>query len=445
MSGLWRRVRARPLLGFVALQIAAIAVVGVVTAVRFHVFAAVDELAHVSYVQDVAEQGALPWEGRSYVSWQMEAIEQDTYPQRSSVDPRHYGLAGYSYEGFQPPLYYLAAVPAFAIPSNYRDKVIAVRLLDVVLLLAAVALLALLARAISLEHRLELLAAGLAVLLWPGIVVRAVTVSNAALELPLTIAFVLAVWHASTRRSPRLLLAAAALLGLCLLTAITLVFLALLLIVPAAAIARERGVRASAPWAAGALLVVLALLAPWVATNEARYGALTATAIAKALQAPVVNPHGAHFGLGSVLAWLGRFERPILPQEWWSQYGGLGVLLRVAPALLAAAALAPLARRPRLAVTRQAALLAAPLALGFLTLVAIVLAADWPSFLPRYVNPEFVLLAVFAGWAWLAAGARPRAVAAGAVLASALPAAVWVWMAGAFYFTNVGRALGIHA
>ena len=171
----------------VALQIAAIAALGVVSAVRFHVFAAVDELAHVSYVQDVAEQGALPWEGRTYVSWQMEAIEQDTYPQHSTVDPRHYGLAGYSYEAFQPPLYYLLAVPVFAIPSNYRDKVIAVRLLDVVLLLAAVALLALLARALSLEHRWELLAAALAVLLWPGIIVRTVTVSNAALELPITL------------------------------------------------------------------------------------------------------------------------------------------------------------------------------------------------------------------------------------------------------------------
>ena len=122
----------------------------------------VDELAHVSYVQDVAEQGALPWEGRAYVSWQMEAIEQDTYPRRSSVDPRSLGLAGYSYEAFQPPLYYLLAVPAFAIPSNYRDKVIAVRLFDVLLLLlAAVALLALLARALSLAQRwLELLRGG---------------------------------------------------------------------------------------------------------------------------------------------------------------------------------------------------------------------------------------------------------------------------------------------
>jgi len=429
----------------VVLQAAAIAVLGIVTAVRFHVFAAVDELAHVSYVQDVAEQGALPRLGRTYVSWQMEAIEQDTYPRRSAIDPRHYGLAGYSYEAFEPPLYYLLAVPAFAIPSNYRDKVIAVRLFDVLLLLSAVAVLALLARALSLAHRWELLAAALSVLLWPGVIVRMVTVSNAALELPITLLYVLAVWHATNRRSPRLMLAAAALLGLCLLTALTLVFLAVLMVFPALALLRERLDRSALAWLGAAAVVPLALLAPWVASNEARYGALTATALAKALQAPVVDPTGAHYGLGSVLAWLGRFERPLLPQEWWSQYAGAGVVLRVVPALLLLAALIPLLRRPRLVRSLPAGLLASPLALGFLMLAGIVLFADWPSFLPRYVNAEFILLAMFAAWAWLELEARARTIAAAATAASLLSAAVWVYMAGAYYFTNVGASLGIHA
>ena len=69
-------------------------------------------------------------------------------------------------------------------------------------------------------------AAALSVLLWPGVIVRVITVSNAALELPLALLYVLAVWYASTRREPRLLLGAAGLLGLCLLTGLTLIFLA---------------------------------------------------------------------------------------------------------------------------------------------------------------------------------------------------------------------------
>ena len=119
--------------------------------------------------------------------------------------------------------------------------------------------------------------------------------------------------------------------------------------------------------------------------------------------------------------------------------------MRIAPALLVAPALVPLARRPRLALTREAALFGSPLVLGFLTLAGIVLVADWPSFLPRYVNPEFVLLAMFSAWAWLELRARPRTIAAAAALASLFCAAVWVYMAGAYYFTNIGGSLGIHA
>ena len=424
----WRR--ARPATALIATQIAAIVVLGAVTALRFHIFAAVDELAHVSFVQEVAEHATLPWEGRSFVSWQMEAIENDVYPRHSTVNPQLIGPAGYSYEGFQPPLYYLLAVPAFAIPVNYRDKVIAVRLFDLVLVLAAAALLALLARAVSAEHWQPVYAVALAVLLWPGVIVRAITVSNAALELPITLLYVLCVWRAAERRDPRLVLAAGALLGLCLLTALTLIFLVPLLAV-----------------ALFALLAPLVLLAPWLISNEVRYGALTAGAVAKTLLAPLVNPTGEHFGLGAVIARLWRFDRALLPQEWWSQYakGGLDLLLWLLPAALLGGLLALAALRPALLRSRAAALLAAPLPLGILALAGIVIVEDWPSFLPRYVNPAIVLLALFLAWAWLAADRAPRVLVAGAAVASALTAFVWVYMAAAFYFTHIGASLGIHA
>jgi hypothetical protein len=446
-SRLWVRTRGRPAAVLIALQLAAIAVVGGVTVFRFHIFAAVDELAHVSFVQEVAEHGSLPWEGRSYVSWQMEAIEQDVYPRRSTVDPRRIGLAGYSYEGFQPPLYYLIAAPAFAIAANYRDKIIAVRAFDLLLLLAAAAILALLARAAAAEHWQIAYAAALAVLLWPGVVVRAITVSNAALELPLALLFVLAVWHATGRREPRLLLAAAALLGLCLLTGLTLIFLAPLLLAPILALLRERRDRRA--WALVALAVALplALLAPWLISNEVRYGALTAGAIAKQLQAPLVNPTGQHYGVGAVLSRLWRLDRALLPQEWWSQYAkaGLDLILWLVPAVLLAGALVPALRRPRLLRSRAAALLGSPLPLGVITLAGIVVIVDWPSFLPRYVNPALPLLALFAAWAWQGTRRWPGAVLATVAGSTVLTGAVWVYMAGAYYFTNIGAALGIHA
>jgi 4-amino-4-deoxy-L-arabinose transferase-like glycosyltransferase len=447
VPGLWRRIRARPATTLIVLQLAAITVVGGVTVVRFHIFAAVDELAHVSFVQEVAEHGSLPWLGRSYVSWQMEAIEQDVYPRRSSVDPRQIGLAGLSYEAFQPPLYYLLAAPAFAIPGNYRDKVIAVRAFDLVLLLAAAAILALLARAVAAEHWQIAYAAALAVLLWPGVIVRVITVSNAGLELPLTLVYVLLVWLATARREPRLLLGAAAALGLCLLTGMTLIFLAPLLAVAIIALLRERRDRRALAVVALAVALPLLLLAPWVISNEVRYGGLTAGALAEQLQAPLVNPTGENFGVGAVISRLGRLDRALLPQEWWSQYGkaGLAELLWLLPALLLAGAVIPVLRRPRLLRSRAAALLASPLALGLITLAGIVVFVDWPSFLPRYINPTLPLLALFAAWAWQATRRRPGAALAIVAGSSALTGAVWFYMAGAYYFTNVGAALGIHA
>jgi 4-amino-4-deoxy-L-arabinose transferase-like glycosyltransferase len=446
-----RQIRAalgrRPLALLVTAQIAAVAVVGGVSAFRFHIFAGVDELPHISYVQEIAEHGALPWLGRTYIPWQMEAIARDSYPRPAGVDPRTLGLVGESYEAFQPPLYYLLAVPAFAIPSNYRSKVIAVRLFDLLLLAVAVAVLALLARAIFARRWLAPYAVALAVLLWPGIIVRSITVSNEALELPLALLYVLACWRASTRPNPRALLAAGALLGLCLLTAMTLLFLAPLLALPLLRVLGARRDRAALIAAGMAALLPLLMLAPWLASNEARYGALTANSLAKQIQAPYVNPTGQSYGLGAVASRLGRLDRAVLPEEWWPAYAkpALALLLRALPAILLAAALVPALRRPRLLLSRAALLLAAPVPLAIVMLAAIVVLADWPSFMPRYLNAAFPLLALFACWALarLRPGERVMVtLALGGTLAAAF---VWVYMAGAYYFTHVGAALGIHA
>ncbi len=447
MTGFLRPLRARPVSVLIALQLAALTVVGGVTALRFHIFAAVDELAHVSFVQQVAEHGSLPWLGRSYISPQMEAIALGVYPRASTVDPRTLGLEGESYEAFQPPLYYLAAAPVFLIASNYRDKIIAVRLFDVVLLLAAAAILALLARAVAADHWRLAYAGALAVLLWPGIVVRTVTVSNAALELPLTLLYILVLWHATRTRSPRLLLAAGALLGLCLLSGLTLIFLALGLAVPVVALLRERRDGRALAAVAAAAALPLALLAPWMISNEVRYGALFAASLAKQIQSPLVDPSDQTFGVGAVIARLYRLDRALLPQEWWPEYGtgGLNILLWLVPAVTLAGAVTALAIRPRLLRSRASALLAAPLPLGILTLAGIVVFADWPSFTPRYVNPTMPLLALFAVWAWIELRRRTRVLTAIVTAASAATVFVWIYMAGAYYFTHAGSSLGIHA
>ncbi len=437
----WRHNPAGVLM---VLQVLAIFVLGAVTVARFHIFAEVDERAHLAYVQEVAEHGRIPWIGRDYVSWQELAIEQHTYPRPSGLDPRLLGLRGSSYEGWQPPLYYVLAAPAYLIPSNYHDKILAVRAFDLLLLMAAVVLLVLLARAVFEEHWQIPSCLALSTLLWPGVIVRAITVSNAALELPLVLLYVLALWSATARPRAARLEAAGGLLALCVLTQITLVCLAALLLVPLVALWRERQDRMGVGATALTLALPVALLTPWLAMNESRYGALSASSLVERLTA-AYSPKGS--GLGALASGWARFGHAALPQEWWAEYQGVpGAIALALPAVLLLSAALPTIRRPLLLRSRPAALLAAPLALGLVTLAAITLLADWPaSMFPRYVNPMLPLFALFAAWVWTSAGMGHRALLQIAALLSVAVCLIWFYLGSAYYFTNVGGKFGIHA
>lgn len=453
LSGILGRLHGRlggprPLLVLVSLQVAAIVVVGGATVARFHVFAPIDERQHFAYVQEVAEHGRLPRLGRDVVSWQVQAINDGTYPRRSPRDPRLIGLAGQSYEAFQPPLYYVVAAPAFLVAgSNYRHKATAVRAFDLLLLLSAVGALALLARAVFAERWLIPFSLGLSVLSWPGVVVRTVTVSNSALELPLVLLYIYALWHATARRSPRWLAAAGALFGLCLLTHLMLVALAPLLAVPAVALLREQRTRRTVATVALALALPALLLTPWLASNENRYEALTPSALAKRIQGPYVNPGGQGYGLSDVTSRLDRLPKAALPQEWWPEYGrsALGIPLRILPAVLVLLALISVALRPGLLRTRAAALLGSPLPLAIAMLVGIVVIGNWPSFTPRYLYPTLSPLALFAAWAWRATRRRDGLLLMLAAGSTAIAWFAWLYLAGAYFFIDAGAGLGIHA
>lgn len=433
-----------PACALVVLQIAAIVVLGVVTVFRFHVFAEVDERAHLAYVQEMAEHGRIPWVGRDYVSWQELAIEHGTYPRPSGLKPRLLGVGGSSYEGWQPPLYYVFAAPAFLIPGDYHDKILAVRAFDLFLLLLAVVILALLARAVFSECWRAPYCLALSTVLWPGVIVRVITVSNAALELPLVALYVLVVWSATLRPRARSLIAAGGLLGLCVLTQLTLVCLAVLLVVPLAKSLRERCDRLGRGTVMLAVALPMLLMAPWLISNESRYGALTASSLVERLTG-AYGPAGPHSGIGAVASGVARLTRVVLPQEWWPEYKGIpGATLVVPPALLLIGALSVM-RRPHLLFTQAGGLLAAPLLLGLATLVGIDLLAAWPAALfPRYLNPMIPLFALFVAWAWRQTGIGEKGLFGIAALSSFAVALIWIYMAGAYYFTNVGGTLGIH-
>ncbi|MET0685094.1 MAG: hypothetical protein ABW060_07250 [Solirubrobacteraceae bacterium] len=420
----------------VVLQVLAIVVLGAATVARFHVWADVDERPHFDYVQAVAEDGRLP-ELTDLVSPEVQAITDRTWPEPSPVDPAIRGLAGRSYEAFQPPLYYLVAAPAFLVEADHLRKVKVLRAFDLLLVLAAVALLWRLSGALRPADRLLAFSAGLVVVLWPGVLVRGITVSNAALELPLVTALLLVTWRLGTepRRGTRVL--AGVLLGACLLTKSTLISLApLVLLVGAVDWRRHRdGVGTG-------LLVALpaALLAPWLAFNVAHYDALTPAAAAREQQRPFVNPDDVQYGVGDAVERTGRMLDQILPVEFLGQLDVAWV--RVATALVVAALVVPAVV---LAITsprrRVIWFFALPVLTGYAMLVLTLLSANWPSFNLRYLYPVLPALAV------AVAVAVPRGrerLAWGVVTGSSvLLAAVWFDMAGAFYFTDVGEKLGI--
>jgi 4-amino-4-deoxy-L-arabinose transferase-like glycosyltransferase len=412
-----------PLRALIAVELLVIAVAGAATVVRFPVWALVDERAHYDYVQTVATEGRLPWLGRDLISDEAEAIDEGVYPRARRVDPATRGLAGQSYEAFQPPLYYVAAAPVFLAGGDHLAKLRALRALGLVLLMASAGLLWLLARRALGRAAGAGFALALTALAWPGVVVRTVTVSNAALELPLDLGALLLLWDAHERRDGRRLALAGLVVGLALLTRLSSVVLVPVLAGVAVGFLRGGGSRRTV---ALALVLPLLALAPWVASNLDRYGAPTAGAVVRAMQEPVLNSAGRDYGAADLPRLHDRLLNGVLAEEWWSQFLS-PVKRRLRDIFVALAFLVPpllaAVRRPR-GGARALALLAAPLALALALMTAGLLIGNWDFFYPRYL---YGVLPAYGLFAALALGPRASARAAG-VLTLGL-AGLWAYLA----------------
>jgi 4-amino-4-deoxy-L-arabinose transferase-like glycosyltransferase len=432
-------VKRSAALALVVIQLAVLVVVAGVTVWRFHVWADVDERPHYDYVQKLAENHALP-RPTDLVSPEVQAITDRTWPRPSHTDRRRIGIAGRSYEAFQPPLYYVVAVPAFSVASDHRAKLFVLRAFDMALLLAAAWLLWRLARRVAGPGgQLIAFAAGLSVLLWPGVVVRAVTVGNTPLELVLATAFLLVLWRADREQRPGSTLIAAALLGLCLLTKLWMVALVpLFAVVLARALLRDRSRRQVARTAV-ALLIPVLLIGPWVAGNYARYGRPTVNLAGGDLVASA--PSGAAGSRIETLpgrAW--RVADGVLPQEFNGKYGVAWVRVAALVLLLA------------LVVAAVALLLSGrggavwffglPVATGSALMIGAYLFWGTDAFLLRYLYALLPPLAIAVAGAALRTPAS-RYVAATAGVLTLVAIALWVDLAGSYYFVDIGRRLGI--
>lgn len=421
---------ARALVG---LQIAAIAVLGTVTVARLPAWGLVDEAPHYDYVQTIAEDGRLPRIDRDLLHDEVLAIDDGTYPGRPERAARERGLPGRSYEAFQPPLYYLLATPAFALAGDHENKLLVLRGLGVVLLLGAVAIAWMLTRRLVPADPLPAFAVVLTVFLWPGVVVRAVTVSNAALELVLGSLLSLALWRALAERSGGWLVGAGAIAGAALLTKLTTVAFLPSLALVCASFALERRWRA----VTGALAIPLLMLAPWLATNVERYGSLTASAAAQRLLEPAVNPEGRNFGLRDLPAKHLNLLNGVLPEEWWLEFldSSKRWLRNIVVGGLVAGSLVLTTWVPRAQLGRGLAVLMAPLIVGIALMSVSLLGDNWDVFLPRYLYPALPGAAALVALG-LATRSSRRAQLLVASAITGLLLAVWLYLSTVTPFTR---------
>ncbi len=377
--------------------VACVAVFGSVVAVRTPVPSPVDEGAHFAYVQYIAQHGSVPVLGHHYASLGDLELDPSFSTRRWGTDPRDMGLLGLGYEDFQPPLYYALAVPAYDLGGSLHAKVIAVRFFDLVLLGAAVAALARLARRVMGRRWLVGFTAGMLVLAMPGVVVRSVTVSNTSLLVLLTIACVTELWIARHDGRSVRLVTAGVLVGLALLTNLfAVVLVPVYALVAAGILWRSRSRRDLAMAGAGAA-VALVVMAPWLVFNLVEYHALTATSLARSEQLATVNPGHLAYGFALVANETGSWlVSPVVPQEWTVMGHPILVWLNglLEVAVVPGALLLGLSMGRRV-VTAGTWVLVTPWALTLVLCAAVTYVGQWPTELSRYTYPTLPLLALF--------------------------------------------------
>jgi hypothetical protein len=309
----------------------------------------------------------------------------------------------------------------------------ALRALGVALLGVAVWLTWLLARRVVPEAPLAAFSLALTFFLWPGVVVRAGTFSNAALEIALGAALALVLWRALAERSERWLLAAGALTGAALLTKLTKLAFAPALAVVGFAFLREGRWRAVA--ASGALPA--AIVAPWVVLNLGEYGAPTGSDQVQALMEPTLNPDRIDYGPGDLPGKHVALLNGVLPDEWWVEFLSTAKrrLRDVLVGLVIGLPLLAAVRIPSMERRRALAVLVLPLAAGILLMSVSLLVENWDAFYPRYLYGALPGFAVFAALAvmralgeraliWSSAALTVLLLALWAHLSSVTPATV---------------------
>jgi 4-amino-4-deoxy-L-arabinose transferase-like glycosyltransferase len=418
----------------VVLQVIAVMFFAVTTIIHYPLWSPVDEGAHFDNIVYIAEHGSYPVLGKALASEQELAIGRGVYPKRTTINPRTDGLAGLSYEAFQPPLYYYLATPLFFLSGNYHTKAIILRFFGLFLLAVSIALFARLSRHVLKERWLLGLAGGLLIYLMPGVIVRMVTISDINLALPLASLIVTELWIAWERRSSVRLLLCGFLVGCGVLTDLYLAeLIPVFVLVAATVLWQNRRARDLLSALAGTVIVGLTVL-PWLIFNEVKYHSLIASALAKREQLSTVNPNHIRDAIGQVpsLTVQSLFQ-PVLPQEWEVRFVGhspIAYLASIFQILIIPGALVLAFALGRRFVTKGYWLLILPWIFNLVACWYIDIGQQWGrgSMVARYTYPTLPFLGLFIVAAMVALFRNIRPLLVSISASSAFLVGLWLFL-----------------
>jgi hypothetical protein len=262
------------------------------------VWSPIDEQGHFDFIESLGRLEGMPTVGKALVHPDVldVAKKSSTSPWQSvpiPPDPRRseWSAAAQSYDGAQPPLYYLLMAPVWraTTPLATIGQVYVLRVLTLMIALAAIPIIWLMGRELFPATEVGVLSAGLMSVL-SGVNGNFATVANDALFMSLAAAALLALSRVAARGfTTKRVAMVGFLVGLTLLAKTTGLALAGVVIVTFVVAARRhrlppKDLARSLVIAGG---IAAALIAPWVISNLATYGGLTASKQLDAITGPL--------------------------------------------------------------------------------------------------------------------------------------------------------------
>ncbi len=383
------------------IQLFILVVIGSIDIFRFEIWAPIDEGAHFNYIQYLAENKKVPVLGENFTSKEVLSIEKD---KRAKLSLRHLtGKENYSYEAFQPPLYYTLALLPFSCSDNFYHKVFCIRFFDLILLFSAVFIYLQITKLVFPKRWMFVFSLGLSFMLFPSVVVRSITISNFALKLPLPFLFIYFILKYSRSYKLKYLIASNITLALMLLTKKTLVyFTAVYITYILYEFLKTKDKLKLITQTLISLLFFFIVYTPWIVFNLKTYGSINkADVIARKIQRPIVNPENKNYTVLELPQGITRLSNTlVLPEEWSDRAFSnrrpyfvrifLAVIFSILAVLfIAKAVTSKLTLRPRMII-----LFLLPFLYNLAMLIFVYIYYDWPVLLGRYLTPSFLLLPI---------------------------------------------------